>query len=258
MEFAIVPFKVLHKRFSPKSYKFEHRFFWFKINLFNLGRWPTKFVGINQSSLYSFFDSDHLKLGMSSAKDNYIQFAKQNGLQDEVVEISLYTSFRFLGYVFNPVSFALLKDVTGKHHAIIEIGNTFNEQKPFFVSHESFKREGFVFKTKKMFYISPFLKHDNEMTFVFKKENEKISIFIDDQDQDQSVLKVWFNGEEKKATTSELLKQTAIVPFVTLKTIFLIHYHALILWMKGIKYFKKDEHKDLQQEFYLWKTPKHK
>ncbi len=253
MKHALVPYEVIHKRFTPKVYEFKHRFFWFKLNLDDLRSWPTRLVGINRPSLYSFYDQDHVDFGLVTAKENYIQFAKDQGLKQEIKEVTLYTSLRFLGYVFNPVSFILLKDSDDNEHAIIEIGNTFNEIKPFFVSHDHFKDDGFVYKTKKLFYISPFIKHDNEMTFVLKKEENQISIFIDDTNGQETTLKVWFKGNEKPATTLELIKQTLSVPFVTLKTIFLIHWHALILFIKGIHYYKKDEHPELQKGQFVWK-----
>lgn len=247
MNFAIVPFSVTHKRFVPKKYKFTHRFFWFKLDLNNLDKWPSCFVGINRASLYSFYDSDHIHMGKKTAKDNYISFAKEHGLSCKVHNITLYTSLRFLGYVFNPVSFVLIEDVEGRKHGIIEIGNTFGEQKPFYVSPSCFEKEDFTFTTTKFFYISPFIRHDNQMTFVFKKENENISIFINDESKTESILKVWFSAKECKASTQKLLMETLLVPFVTFKAITLIHFHAAVLWLKGIKYFKKNEFKELQQ-----------
>ncbi|MDH5581820.1 MAG: DUF1365 domain-containing protein, partial [Bdellovibrionales bacterium] len=98
---GLVPFTVTHKRFLPKVYKFTHNFFWFKINLDNTKYWPSKFVSFNKANIYSFYDDDHIKLGRPSARDNYIEFAKNNGLNTEVKSVTLYTSMRFLGYVFN-------------------------------------------------------------------------------------------------------------------------------------------------------------
>ncbi|MFZ9001873.1 MAG: DUF1365 domain-containing protein [Bacteriovoracaceae bacterium] len=253
MGHAIVPFTVTHKRLIPRPYKFTHNFFWFKIDLDNLNSWPSKFVSFNKPNIYSFYDKDHVQLGKSSAKDNYIEFARQNGLKDEVKKVTLYTSFRFFGYVFNPVSFILIEDVNNINYAIIEIGNTFNELKPYFVSAQHFNKDGFSYKTKKHFYISPFIPLDNDMHFVLKKNEQEISIFIDDTEDNQEVLKVWFEGKEIEATTKNLVLQTLRIPFVTLKIIFLIHCHAFVLWMKGITYFKKKDNADLQKGTYLWK-----
>lgn len=252
----LVTFDVLHARHVPKKYVFKHKFFWFKLDLNQLENFNSKLVRINKKGLYSFFDKDHMDQGHCSAKDNFIQFAKDNGLESDVKNIWLYTQCRFLGYVFNPVSFVLIEDIQGKLHSIIEIGNTFNELKPFFVHNKHFVKESFTFKTIKHFYISPFIAHDNEMIFKFKKENENLSINIDDYSKTEKTLTVSFKGKEIEASDKNLLKLTLVIPFVTFKIIGLIHYHALRLWLKGIKFYKKSEHPELQQGTLVWKKSK--
>ncbi len=254
MSHGLVPFTVTHKRLTPKPYEFTHDVFWFKLELEELDNIPSKIVSRNSFNFYNFRDSDHVRFGKDSARENYIEFARQNGLETEVVKVTLYTQLRFLGYVFNPVSFILLEDVEGKQHAIIEVGNTFNEIKPYFVSNEHFKLNGFSITTKKYFYISPFIDHDNEMTFHFTKIDGRLKIYVEDKKEDEKILQVWFDGEELPFTGTELIKQTLLFPFVTLKIIFLIHYHAMILWLKGIPYYKKEENKHLQKGAKVWKT----
>lgn len=254
MKTAIVPFKVLHRRLVPKRYEFTHRFFWFKLDLDNPANWPTRLVSINRFNLYSFFDKDHLKLGAATARENFILFARNHGLDTEIKNVVIYTQLRFLGYVFNPISLVVLIDIHDRTHAIIEIGNTFNELKPFFIHSDNFKGNSFHYKTQKHFYISPFIEHDNDLDFIFKSDNGNIHIFIENLRGTQKVLQVSFSGSEVAATTTELIKQTLIIPFVTFKIIFLIHYHAFVLWMKGIKYFSKKDNQELQRGFFTWKA----
>ena len=254
MKNAIVPFKVIHKRLWPKKYNFTHNFFWFKIDLDDLQSWPTSLVSINRFNLYSFYDKDHVKLGKKSARENFIEFAKSKGLNAEIKNVTLYTQLRFIGYVFNPISLVMLTDVNDKIHGIIEIGNTFNELKPYFVNNSYFQDKSFTFKTKKYFYISPFINHDNELNFNFLNVDGRIRISIENFRDDNKILQVFFDGKEIKATTLELIKKTILIPFVTFQIIFLIHFHALILWIKGIEYFKKEDKKELQQGTFKWKS----
>ena len=79
-----------------------------------MGTAANKFFGVNKNSLYSFFEKDHIDLGKKNGERKFIQFAKESGFEGEIKEIYLYTSVRFLGYVFNPVCFVLMKDVNGK------------------------------------------------------------------------------------------------------------------------------------------------
>lgn len=249
---ALLPFRVIHSRLTPKRYKFTHKFFWFKLNLDK----PIKqrFLSFNKWNLYSFFDKDHVKFGHKTARENYIEFAKQSGLKTPIKSVTIYTQLRTLGYVFNPVSFILLVDEEEKQHGIIEIGNTFNEQKPYFVHNDHFAGNSFEYRTKKYFYISPFIEHDNEMVFKFRNDNGKITISIDDFKEEERVLFVHFDGQEEDLSSKSLLRETLKSPMVTLQFIIFIHLHAFVLWFKGIKYFKKNEFMNLQKGAQKWKV----
>jgi len=251
---GLVPFVVRHKRLTPKPYEFTHGVFWFRIELEEVDHLPSWMISRNQFNFYNFKDTDHVNFGKNTARENYIEFARQNGVSSEIKRVTLFTQLRFLGYVFNPVSFILLQDVNDVEYAIIEVGNTFNEIKPYFVSNEHFKGDGFTITTKKFFYISPFIDHDNEMTFHFRRKDGEIKIYVEDRNEEEKVLQVWFDGKEQELSNLALAKQTLKFPFVTLKIIFLIHYHAMILWLKGIPYFKKEENKHLQKGAKVWKT----
>jgi DUF1365 family protein len=197
-----------------------------------------------------------MDFGEKTAKDNYLKFARDNGFYGEAKKVILFCQARFLGYVFNPVSFILIVDQDDKEHAIIEIGNTFNELKPYFVHNNHFEGDGFTFDTIKHFYISPFIALDNRMTFKFKKHNDQLSIRIDDYSKTEKTLTVIFKGNEIEASTTNLLLNTLKFPFITLKIIGLIHFHAFMLWAKGIRYYKKSENTDLQKGNLQWKKKK--
>lgn len=249
---ALLPFKVVHSRLTPKRYSFTHHFFWFKLNLDKPEKLPL--LSFNKFNFYSFYDSDHIKFGHEKARDNYIEFAQKSGLKTPIKSVTVYTQLRTLGYVFNPVSFVSLIDEEDKQHAIIEIGNTFNEQKPYFVHNDHFDGNSFEYETTKYFYISPFIEHDNKMLFKFMSKEGRVTISIDDFKDKERVLYVHFDGQEIELTAKNLFLQTIKNPFVTIQFIVFIHLHAFILWMKGIKYFKKDEFMSLQKGAQKWKV----
>ena len=80
-------------------------------------------------------------------------------------------------------------------------------------------RKGLFLERKNFFYISPFIDHRNEMVFVLRKMKDKISIFIDDNDGDRSILKVWFKGR-RKATTRETSQTDFFCPLCYFKNNF--------------------------------------
>lgn len=248
MSHGLLNFSVTHERSAPKRHKFTHSFFWFKFELESIDNAASFLISRNRRNLYRFDDDDHIRLGAPTARDNFIAFARQHGLETEVVQVSIYTQLRFMGYVFNPVSIIFLKDTEGDESMIVEIRNTFDEIKPYFVSKEHLSADGFIFSVKKFFYISPFIDHDREMHFKVKKNGDRLDITI----EEEGLLFVSLRGKEKKLSNIGLIKSTLYCPFVTLKIIFLIHLHALFLWLKGIPYFKKDDQPHLQKGAYRW------
>ena len=253
MEHSLIKYRVTHERLFPKKHKFVYNFFWFKISLNNVEAWPTKYFSKNKFNLYSFYDTDHLNIGKETLKDNYIQFYKEQGYEVEIKNITLYTQLRFMGYVFNPVSFVLLEDINGLKHAIVEVGNTFNELKPYFVSSEHFDKHGFDIDFKKFFYISPFIDMDTNLRLKFKHKDDQINVSIDDYKNENMILKVFLKGSEILPTTKSLIKITLQVPFVTLKTIILIHIQAFLLWVKGVDFNSKSKDEQLQKGYIAWK-----
>jgi DUF1365 family protein len=254
---SLMKINVKHRRFSPKPYEFKSRFFWFHLDLVEGGYPLSSLVSYNRRGLYSFYDSDHIKLGKKTARDNYIEFAKRNGFSNKIDRVEIFTQLRFFNYVFNPVSFIIMTDKGGMKCGIIEIGNTFNELKPYYIPPSNFEHSddgiGFEYETDKYFYISPFIQHDTKMLFKFKNIGSKVSMYIRDSRNNEKILDVCFKGELKKFGSRNLIVETLINPFVTGKIIFLIHFHALILWIKRIRYYKKSEFKELQKGALLWK-----
>jgi DUF1365 family protein len=80
------------------------------------------------------------------------------------------------------VSFYLIEG-NFKTHAIIEIGNTFGELKPYYVAPTYFDNQSFQIKFTKEFYISPFLPLSNSLEFKLKWNDEALSIHINDYGQ---------------------------------------------------------------------------
>jgi len=265
---SIVQFTVKHSRHTPWHYTFTHSFFWFELELLGQDYKSNWLVGKNCFRTYSFFDEDHLKICPGSAADNYIEFVKRNGVTSKIKSIKLYTQLRFLGYVFNPVSFIILTDENNRKFGIIEIGNTFNELKPFFVPNENFKKvqmEGrdeeninFEILTKKYFYISPFISHDNDLKFKWYQNKDNLAILVDDFKGEVKELSVHLTGKILPTSIKEIIFNSILVPFVTIKTIALIHFHAFVLWFKRLPYFKKHQYIELQQGAFTWKTSKPK
>ncbi|MFT5169778.1 MAG: DUF1365 family protein [Candidatus Omnitrophota bacterium] len=242
---------VMHHRVEPKDYKFSHRVFYFYLDLDELDKLSSKnkYFSHNQSGIFSFYDEDHINFGSENICKNIETYVKENGIEQRIDKIMLLTNVRVFGYIFNPVCFYYCFDEKGQPLCVVtEICNTFKEIKPFFMGPETLQEGAFISQQKKYFYISPFIELDVPMDFKIKIPNNSLDIRIDDLKQKKKFLYTALVGTRKELNNTTLLWYGIKYPFVTLKTIFLIHYHAAILhFIKNIPYHKKDAKKHLQK-----------
>ena len=246
---------VKHVRFFPKKYAFDYRFFWTKFNLDELDELhhKTPLFSRNEFNLVSYYDNDHINLGYHTTKDNIQAFMLEQGVTEGIRQIDLLTNPRILGYTFNPVSFFFIETFANSY-IVIEIGNTFNERKPYLVKPECLIEDEWVFTTPKHFYISPFTSVENSLTFKIKKKAEGITINIQDYNKNGKLeVTASYSGSPVPWSTKSLLRLLFLYPLITFRIIFAIHYHAMKLYLKRIPYWKKTDDEHLQHGHYIWK-----
>jgi len=241
---------VMHRRLEPKVNQFRYRIFLFAFDLDELDELDARIpcFSRNRANLYSFRDSDHLPLGKATVKENVIEYLAQHGIQFPVSgRITFVTLPRVLGYIFNPVSFYFCHDAAGAPLcAIVQVGNTFGEMKPYLLR-EPADENFFRLITPKHFYVSPFSALDLSFDFKLRVPAETLDIHIDDRDGDRRVLLSALTGHRAPLTATKLAWFTLKYPLITLKVIALIHWHALLLWIKRLPWHRKSAGLDLQR-----------
>ena len=77
--------------------------------------------------------------------------------------------------------------------------------------------------------------------------SDQIEVFVDDFKEGRKILVSRMSGRRVPFSPAALAWRTLRFPFVTLQIIFLIHAHALLLWLKRVPYFRKNDRTDLQR-----------
>lgn len=252
MHSALYECEVMHHRLSPKVHRFAYRLFYMWLDLDELDQLSDKlrFFKRNRGALFAFYDSDHIVRDAADARSNVLQTAREAGVQtDRIRHVRLLTFPRVLGYVFNPVCFYYCFDENeAPVCAVAEVTNTFHEQKPYVMTFVEGDR--FRLITPKHFYVSPFF--DLELNFDFKLRlpAESLEIHVDDRKGQERVMLTSLKGTRRELTDRSLLACAVKYPLLTLRVMLLIHWHALRLWIKGLKVHRKAEQKALQRGVY--------
>ena len=233
--------KTYHKRLIPRINQFSYKLYYlvFSINrLSGLSR--GLFFGVNKHRLMSFFEKDHFpKKDFSTWIKNVL---KENDITFELGDVVLMAMPRILGYVFNPVSFWFCIDKKGELRAVLaEVRNTFGESHNYlcYNTDQSVIEQSDDILAKKIFHVSPFIKREGfyKFKFLYKKNSKEIGVWIDYYDQEGKKLLVTnVYGKIAPYNIKNLLKSFIFFPFVTLKTIMMIHYQAMKIVCKGISY----------------------
>jgi DUF1365 family protein len=202
---------------------------------------------------YQFKEKDHILSHGATAKASVMAYVKERGLKEPVAKVQLLTSLRTFGYIFNPVSFYFCFDAKDRPLCVVpEIGNTFGELKYFFLGTDKLKEQAFSDQQTKYYYISPFFDLDNVLDFRIQVPDERLHILIDTMKDGEKIFYSSMVGKRQELNHQNLMSATLKYPWVTLKVIFLIHWHAAILhFFKKVPHHPKEENPQLQRE--VWR-----
>ncbi len=238
--------KIFHCRNFPKKNSFLYEVFYLLIDIRNLDGLKSRFLSIDKFNIFSFYKKDHAK---HDYKDDKSKIDLEKWIKDilktediEAHKIMLLCHPRLLGYVFNPVSFWFCFNEKDELIATLaEVQNTFGEAHSYLIYNQNKSpinkdQEHFA---QKEFHVSPFFKREGKYRFKFDYSHKKIMVFIDYFNEEKLMLNTSLIANLEPLNDKTLIRSFFVIPFLTFKVIILIHYQALKIVFKGIKYIKK-------------------
>ena len=233
--------QVIHKRFKPKVHSFRYDVFSLLIDLSELETLDKQvnFFSYNKFNWISFYDKDHGDRDGSSLINWVQKNLRKNNISTENIKIKILCYPRIFGFVFNPLSvFYVYNSNENLISILYEVKNTFGEQHTYIFRIE--KDANLIQNNcSKKFHVSPFIEMNCNYFFRLLKPGNKISVIIDQYENEDKILYASQDGIRTDFNTKYLIKSFLNHPLMTFKIIIAIHYEAFKLWSKGIKFIKK-------------------
>lgn len=228
---------VMHRRATP-AYALEHAVFYFALDLDELDTVDRNLllVSRNRRNVLSFRDDDHWPEPADDLRTTVLDHLRAQGEDPTGWRITLVTNLRVLGYVFNPASFYLCRDAAGDLRVVVvEVHNTHLERHLYTLRPRD---EGprFVASMDKDFYVSPFIDMEGRYTVHVQDEPGRLRIAINERQGDRPVLATSLVLARRRLTNRTVLRMLLRHPFMTQRTIALIHVHAFRLWRRGVPF----------------------
>lgn len=237
---------ISHTRHSPKhnSFKYKAYYLCFPISkILEIAK--LKFLSVNKFNLFGFHEKDHGFGNKQEGSEWVIDILDEYKIAPENrTEIVLLTLPRILGYVFNPVSFWFCLDKEKNLRAVVsEVSNTFDERHCYisFLPNQEPITQNHWLESDKIFHVSPFLEVEGSYKFRFAYGEKKLGVWIDYYKNEEKILSTSMTGKREELSNRNLLAKFFRYPLLTIKVIALIHYQALKLFLKGVKYRVKPE-----------------
>lgn len=192
----------------------------------------------NRFNLMAVHDRDHGgAIGAGQGAVWVRRVLAELGLGGRKLTLGLLTQPRFLGYVFNPVSFWLVQEGAALIAVIAEVSTPFGDRHSYFCHAEGFApiTPQTKISTQKALHVSPFQDVAGTYAFTFDIKATQIAITIAFSHGAEGVVAT-LSGPRAPATSLGLLWASLRRPFGALRTITLIYWQALRLRLKGARY----------------------
>jgi uncharacterized protein len=195
----------------------------------------------NRRNLIALHDCDHAERIKQPIRPQIEARLREADIDWEGGGITLLTMPRVLNYAFNPLSVYFCWRRGGDLAAIVhEVSNTFGERHFYAMAPEAILGECVTQSCSKNFFVSPFLEMGLRYEFNILPPGEAVRVAMRVMRGEECVLTASFAGKRRALSDANLLCAWAGNPLMTFKVIAGIHWEALKLFLKGVRYVGRE------------------
>jgi len=264
---------VMHQRHHPFRHRLRYPLFYLLHDLDQLAVKPYRLRWLKQQAFapFGFYPSDH---GSTTDRHDCAslaawvrQIAVEQQIATPIARVTLLAFPRVLGYVFNPLSLYFLQDADGRLIALLyEVRNTFGQMHHYFArldnNADSAAGGTARHRSNKLFYVSPFIQMDARYEFRVRWQADQFNLLIqeyqgheaasttaptakttDPTDRPRHLLTALLKLQQPQPLTNRCLRRAFFRwPLLTLQIWLAIHWHGLLLWVRGAGFKRRPPH----------------
>jgi DUF1365 family protein len=229
---------VMHRRLRPHAHRLRYRVFWMLLDLDEIDTLAKnlRFFSHNRFNAASFHDHDHGDGSDTPLREQVLGHLRNANIDLDGGSINLLCMPRIFGYGFNPISIYFCHRRDHSLAAILyEVHNTFGQRHSYLIPAET-SADGVIEQhCDKNFYVSPFIDMDMRYAFRIGIPDERVTLTIHGSDKNGLMIVAALAGDRRELANLSLLRALIAFPFLTLKVIAAIHWHALRMLVKGYR-----------------------
>jgi uncharacterized protein len=239
---AIYSGSVAHTRFRPAHHRLHYHMFTLLLDLDELPKIAAsvRVLSFNRFNLFGFHERDHLAGDSEPLRIQVERQLARAGVSLDGGAISLLCMPRVLGGAFNPLSVFFCYGAEGELRAVLyEVHNTFGERHSYLIPTTDPWAEVQRQQCDKRFFVSPFMEMAMHYHFRLTMPAERATVAIEAHDTNGRILSACFAGRRQELTSANLLRAFTRHPLLALQVLGSIHWEALKLWRKGVRWRPK-------------------
>ena len=233
--------KVWHRRTRPRAHRFVYRLYY---TLFDVEQVASlcarsRWWSLERFNLVSFRRRDYLGDPAQPLAEAVRQRVFAVTGEEHRGQVLLLTHLRQWGVCFNPVSFYLCLDDSGRVAFIVaDVHNTpWNQRHAYVLDARHQAGPEYRFQFAKAFHVSPFLPMKLDYDWRFRLEPERLDVHMLVMDGDAECFAVGMGLELKPLSRQAMRRMPLAFPFMTARVILAIYWQALQLWLRRVPFF---------------------